>query len=324
MDNNKRPMVSVIVTTYNHEKYISQTLDSILMQKVDFEYEIIVHDDASPDRTSRIIRRYEEKYPNVIKAIYQEENQYSKGESIQRFYIDYLRGKYIAICEGDDYWTDSEKLQKQVDFLENNSKYIATAHNVRVIDENYEEIDDRLHPYKKFDRYIYKFEDAINYKLPSQLASLVYRNIWRELDDRIIDLYRDCKTNGDQKLAVLLTNFGDIYCFEDIMADHRKIVSQGTSWSARTYNKNMSYFIYNSILEINNFVDNAFEITAENKKLRKKVYTSALFKYIKKPTKENKKVVQEINKIKQESFLELYLYLIYRIIYWPLRKLKGN
>ena len=117
-------LVSVSCVTYNHSKYIRQCLDSFLMQKTNFAFEVLIHDDASNDGTAEIIREYESKYPDKIKPIYQTENQYSKGISPTfKFNIPRAKGKYIAMCEGDDYWSDPLKLQKQVDFLENNPDY---------------------------------------------------------------------------------------------------------------------------------------------------------------------------------------------------------
>ncbi len=114
----RTPFVSVICATYNHEKYISQCLEGILMQKTDFPYELIVNDDASTDGTASIIRKFESEHDNVV-AIYQEKNLWSQGYSIPRTVLyPRTRGKYIAICEGDDYWTDPYKLQKQVDYME--------------------------------------------------------------------------------------------------------------------------------------------------------------------------------------------------------------
>jgi len=118
------PIVSVSCATYNHEKYIRKTLEGFLMQRTQFRFEILINDDASTDGTPNIVREYEHKYPDLIFPLYQKENQYSKGIVISPTYNwPRARGKYIALCEGDDYWTDPLKLQKQVDFLENNPDY---------------------------------------------------------------------------------------------------------------------------------------------------------------------------------------------------------
>ena len=118
------PLVSIICSTYNHGLYISQCLDGFLMQKTNFPFEILIHDDASTDNTPDIIREYEHNHPQVIRPIYQKENKYSKKEDIfAKYQCSRVRGKYIAICEGDDYWIDPLKLQKQIDFLENNPDY---------------------------------------------------------------------------------------------------------------------------------------------------------------------------------------------------------
>jgi glycosyltransferase involved in cell wall biosynthesis len=113
-------LVSISCITYNHAPFIRQCLDGFLMQKTNFDFEILVHDDASTDGTDAIIREYELKHPNLFRVIYQSENQYSKGVKAVNPSFNYprARGKYIALCEGDDYWTDPLKLQKQVDIFE--------------------------------------------------------------------------------------------------------------------------------------------------------------------------------------------------------------
>lgn len=132
------PLVSVCCITYNQEKFIRQAVDSFLMQQTNFPIEIIIHDDASTDNTTKIVREYQEKYPHLIKVIFQTENQYS----LRRFgflsdLFNSAKGKYIALCEGDDYWTDPLKLQKQVDFLEANRDYVMCFHSSKNIDERY-------------------------------------------------------------------------------------------------------------------------------------------------------------------------------------------
>jgi len=128
-----KPLVSISCITYNQEKYIVDALDSFLMQKTDFFFEILVHDDASTDRTPEILKEYAEKYPDIIKVIYQTENQYSKGKSISKiFNYPRAQGKYIAVCEGDDFWLASDKLQKQVDYMEKNPDCTFCFHNAQI------------------------------------------------------------------------------------------------------------------------------------------------------------------------------------------------
>ena len=123
-------MVSILCTAYNHEQYIAQALDSFLSQQTDFPIEILVSDDASTDGTAEIIQDYALRYPGVVKAFLMKENIFSKGGN---FYTEYFfpnaRGKYICLCEGDDYWCDDSKLQRQVDFLESHPDYSACVHN---------------------------------------------------------------------------------------------------------------------------------------------------------------------------------------------------
>lgn len=111
--------VSIVCNAYNHESYIRDALEGFVMQKTSFPFEVLIHDDASTDKTADIIRQYEKKYPELIKPIYETENQYSKKDgSLSRIQYGRVRGKYIALCEGDDYWTDPHKLQKQFDVME--------------------------------------------------------------------------------------------------------------------------------------------------------------------------------------------------------------
>lgn len=128
-------LVSINCITYNHEEYIEKAIKSFLSQKVSFKYEILIHDDASTDKTAEIIREYEKKYPDIIKPIYQAENQYSKGIKVSLTNEKRASGKYIAICEGDDYWTDVYKLQKQVDYMEANPGCTLCFHNAEIIND---------------------------------------------------------------------------------------------------------------------------------------------------------------------------------------------
>lgn len=124
VDDSDNPLVSIKCMTYNHENYIAQCIDGFLMQKTNFPFEILIHDDCSTDKTESIVREYEKRFPKIIKGLYETENQWQKGGGAHHTKIDAaIKGKYIAVCEGDDYWIDENKLQMQVDFLENNPEY---------------------------------------------------------------------------------------------------------------------------------------------------------------------------------------------------------
>ncbi len=151
-------MVSVRCTAYNQEHYIRQCLEGFVMQKTNFRFEAIVHDDASTDNTAAIIREYAEKYPDIIKPVYETENQYSKHDgSLRRILDSYMHGKYVAYCEGDDYWTDPLKLQKQVDFLESHPDYSMSYTNTLYYDQNN-------------DFYYHGKQEAIRSKLQSNIS----------------------------------------------------------------------------------------------------------------------------------------------------------
>ena len=136
-------MVSICCATYNHAPCIRQCLEGFVMQRTNFKFEVLIHDDASTDGTADIIREYEAKYPSIIKPIYQTENQYSKGMSISAtFNWPRAKGKYIAQCEGDDYWIDPLKLQKQVDLLESNinCSLCCTGYMIKYLDGKQKEV----------------------------------------------------------------------------------------------------------------------------------------------------------------------------------------
>jgi glycosyltransferase involved in cell wall biosynthesis len=131
MQNN--PVVSIVCNTYNHENYIWEAIEGFISQKANFLFEVLIHDDASTDNTANIIREYEMKYPDLIFPVYQKENQYSKkNHPNAAFQFPRAKGKYIALCEGDDYWTDPMKLQNQFDFLEQNPDYVMCYHSYQI------------------------------------------------------------------------------------------------------------------------------------------------------------------------------------------------
>ncbi len=138
--------VSVLCLAFNHEKYIRRTLEGFVNQHTNFKFEVLIHDDASTDGTADIIREYEKRYPDLIKPIYQTENQHSRGVKIQtKFNYPRAKGKYFAYCEGDDYWTNENKLQKQYDIMERHPECSICVHEVQCINED-GSVNDRVIP----------------------------------------------------------------------------------------------------------------------------------------------------------------------------------
>lgn len=135
--NNEAPLVTIRCLVYNHAPYLRQCLDGFVKQKTNFRFEALIHDDASTDGSADIIREYAEKYPDIIIPLIETENLYSKQDgSFTRSMNLLTRGKYVAFCEGDDYWSDTGKLQEQVDFLEGHPDYSAIFGTAKVVSEN--------------------------------------------------------------------------------------------------------------------------------------------------------------------------------------------
>ena len=129
-------VVSVVCTTYNQQAYIAQAVDSFLAQRLSVPYEILIHDDASTDGTREILKSYAERYPDVIKVIQQQTNKYSTGQRVFDIALSYARGEYIAPCEGDDFWCEPLKLEKQLAFLKKNTDYGAVFTDTNVLNQS--------------------------------------------------------------------------------------------------------------------------------------------------------------------------------------------
>lgn len=213
---NDSVMVSICCLVYNHEPYLRECFDGFLMQKTTFPIEILVHDDASTDHSADIIREYTAKYPGIFKPIYQMENQYSKGVPISATYqFPRAKGKYIALCEGDDYWTDPFKLQKQVEFLEANSEFSLCFHNVKIWKQKEGMlVDDFITRDVPSETDIYELAKGNFIHTPS----VVFRK-----NQEVLDIFKKMTniTVGDFPLWLLNAQYGKIYKYTDCMAVYR-------------------------------------------------------------------------------------------------------
>ena len=226
-------IVSVCCLAYNHEPYIRQCLDGFVMQKTNFKFEVLIHDDASTDGTEEIIRDFERRYPSIIKPIYEETNQWVKGRKGSAvFNFPRAKGKYIALCEGDDYWTDPLKLQKQVDFLEGNLEYSGCFHNTMILNE----IDgsNSLKPWRYYQKQIFTLEDTISKTALFHTSSFLFRTESLNIPDWFKEIQ-----SGDMAIFSLTASKGNLYRINDDMSVYRKNVTGITNTiSITSYHKN--------------------------------------------------------------------------------------
>ncbi|WOK06293.1 glycosyltransferase [Imperialibacter roseus] len=223
------PVLSICLITYNHEAYIRDALDGVFMQKVNFPFELIIADDFSTDGTREIIKEFKDKHPETIRLIFQERNV---GPA--RNWMDLITsplGKYIAYFEGDDFWTDPNKLQTQIDFLETNPTFVGCFHNT---EERYEG------DYTKASFLYCNFSGAkehtfsdITFSNAMPTCSVIFKN---HLIDKYPDFFFQAKL-GDWLLHLLNAQHGDYYYIPTVMAVHRLHVN--SVWGMQDHQKNV-------------------------------------------------------------------------------------
>jgi len=230
-------MLSICVPTYNHEKYIVQALDSILAQKTRYKYEVLVGEDCSTDDTRNVLMEYENKHPGKFTIYYREKNmsnhpEYTNTGDLKRR----CRGKYVITLEGDDFWIDNNKIEEQIDFLENHPDYIAVSHNCLVVDDN-SEPNGEEYPECKDEEYT--LEHYMMGILPGQYATIMHRNYFKE---EIFDTSLITKrlVPGDRLLYFSVVSNGKIHCIQKKMTAYRHVTHTGSSFSA-THKKKYDY-----------------------------------------------------------------------------------
>ena len=210
--------VSILCVAYNHSKFIRQTLDGFVNQKTNFTFEVLINDDASADDTADIIREYANAYPDIIKPVFQTENQYSRGVLVTQTYLyPKVRGKYVAVCDGDDYWTDPLKLQKQVDYLDRHPDCTVCFHPVSIFWDDGSR-PEYVWPTKKHIKRISLDNLLRDNFIPN--CSVMYR--WQPNG---LDVVKQWPANiypGDLFLHLLHAKHGKIGFLPDVMACYRK------------------------------------------------------------------------------------------------------
>lgn len=243
-------MISVVLLVYQHAKYICKALDSVLMQKTDYNYEILIVDDASTDGTQSILSEYKEKNSSRIRLDLHSKNL--GGTRSGWTMLKNARGKYIALLDGDDYWTDEYKLDKQISFLERNHQYMGVFHKCKIIDENenslYMEYS-RMFGSKK----IYTMHDFERGKLPGHTATFVFRNVFRGSNGKYNFFYKIHNMVGDQTIYCILLSMGNLSYLDDEMSIYRLVQKRdGTNAASLSASHNYCFVMwkYYSQLEV--------------------------------------------------------------------------
>jgi glycosyltransferase involved in cell wall biosynthesis len=267
----KTPVLTIACIAYNHEKYIARCIEGFLVQETDFPFEIIIHDDASTDNTQNIIREYKEKYPNIIKPILQTENHWiGKGISATVTVVwPSCRGKYIAWCEGDDYWTDPFKLQKQVTFLEQNPDYSICFHRVYELIDDSQLIKSLLNQEEEEKTFTIEYLAGYNF---IHTPSVVFRNNFSET----LPNWLSKSPVGDYPLHLLNARKGLIKYYPECMAVYRK--HSASTWSSLSAQKTFEkwHLLLNLLLK-EEFPNKVKEILMEHRRAVDTDYLKIIF-----------------------------------------------
>lgn len=241
------PLVDIIMPTYNHEKFIAEAIESVLAQKTAFAYRLIVGDDCSTDGTQAIVRHYAGKYPDEVEFFFSPVNLGAlHGDRISVKLLNQCTAKYVAILEGDDYWTDPNKLQRQVDFLERHTECSLCFHNAEMFYEDGSQPPTKLRPPDQ--KEISTVEDVLAGMVPIPCTILFRNNLLGELPDCFYKV-----TNADWVMVVLLAEHGHIGYINEVMAAYR--MHPDGMWSRLTPQQRVKEHIntYKTINEHLNF-----------------------------------------------------------------------
>lgn len=308
-------LVSIACITFNHSKYIRQTLDGFLSQQISGGIEILIHDDASTDGTIEVLKEYAAQHPDKFVLFLEDENQYGKGRSYFLELFRRSRGKYIAICEGDDYWIDPQKLSQQIKILQQHPECVACCHNQIVVDKTGAPWPDS---YQK----IYRQETDIildrsflrSQNKFSHTASLLIRSeLFRDLSDTACEDYLRTKANGDMKWAAMIAACGKIYHIAKDMACYRYVPSGTDSWSARNAGKNITLSTYNQLEQLQAFIDRIYHVRIDYSGNMERLWRTAVTTWLKKPNKTNRSILKQLSEKQHKHFFDVIKFLFHQI-----------
>lgn len=285
--------LTVVTTTYNHEDFIKQALDGIVSQKTNFDFELLICDDNSTDDTAKIIKEYQKKYPEIVKPIFNKKNLGAMENFI--FTLSKAKSEYVALCDGDDFWSDCNKLQKQVDFLDNNKDFSIVFHQTKIF---YEDNSKNSEIYPNFEKTVFDFHDLVKDSfIPAN--TVVYRwefnkkNLEKEFPKNVVP--------GDYLIHLFHAKKGKIKFLPEIMSSYRRH-DKGMWWTTSDISKKDEFNLKYGKKYLNFFlsVEKIFELSSNTYSLQKDYLTNNLLEiYLK------KKMFDEIVEFKKE-YKDLY------------------
>lgn len=290
--------LSVIFITYNHAKYVEKALMSVINQKTDFPFEVVVGDDCSTDGTQDILKRIASGHPEV-KLNLRSEN--TGGRPTLNVYETTKKctGQYLAYLEGDDFWTDDHKLQKQVDFLEDHPEYTACTHSMKMVDEKDEEITD---PETLSIGSLYDWSGDFTYedycysgKWPGHYASVVSRNIYKARKYDYTILYRASDFTDDALINLFLLMEGKIYRMDEVMSVWRYVKKSGAgNWNSIAMKRNIARddcYLSKTMMQ---WIEQYRPLSDYSRKRCLADFGLALKEYLKRPNAENKQFLRDM------------------------------
>ena len=237
-------LVTIQCLTYNHKPYIRECLEGFVMQKTNFRFEVIVHDDASTDGTTEIVKEYAEKYPDIIKPFFESENQYSKHDgTIAGIMRENTYGKYVAMCEGDDYWTDPLKLQKQVDFMESHPEYTLSHTAFEFYYQNnsaFKKFENKKTEEYSKDQLISAILNDNSYRIQTNTA-LYPVSVFQDILNENPFLFSGFFLMGDTQLWCCLASRGKVHYLNDVTAVYR--IADGSACRSLIPKKNNRFHL---------------------------------------------------------------------------------
>lgn len=307
-------VASVIMPAYNHESYIRQAIESIIHQQTNFKFELLVGDDCSQDSTSEIIKDYCKKYPGIVRGALHKKNMGAtkNGYSL----IKNARGKYLAFCDGDDFWTDSGRLQRDVDFLNKNKAYIGICSRTQAVNEDgtsYEDGEIRQEQeFWKFGKDIYTLEDFQKWEMPGHISTLTLRNFFKEIKQDYSIFYKAHPMVGDRTIVLLSALNGKIFCGNEYVSCYRYRTNSNNNFMSEFKSRNLRAEDFLMIRRLERYAQREFGETVDLDVVKKDRLIGSVVIWLKNPDRENMQVVRKI--IRYSGMPLLYAFYVLKII----------